>query len=89
VRDIDAIRTYLEGQRVSAAVNFGERLEETWDILGRMPLLGRPARSQRLLRKGYRTFVMDEYFLYYKVQTSGIEIYRVKHAAREFREGIG
>jgi plasmid stabilization system protein ParE len=44
-----------------------------------MPLLGRPAHSQGLLRKGYRCFVMDDHVLYYKVQGNDVIVYGIVH----------
>jgi toxin ParE1/3/4 len=88
VKEIDDIRIYLEKQRPSSAAHFGQRLNESWELLARMPLLGRLARAPRMLRKGFRAFVIDEYIAYYKVKEDGVEVYHVVHAARRV-EGAG
>jgi plasmid stabilization system protein ParE len=47
-----------------------------------MPLLGRVARSTRMLRKGFRCFVMDDYLLYYKVEDDRVVIWHIIHSVR-------
>jgi plasmid stabilization system protein ParE len=47
-----------------------------------MPLLGRAARSPRMLRKGYRCFVLDDYLLYYKIEGDEVAIWHVRHSVR-------
>ena len=81
-KEVFSILVYLAADRPSAAVRFDERFEETKELLGRMPLLGRVARSTRMLRKGYRCFVMDDYLVYYKVEGGVVRIWHITHSVR-------
>jgi plasmid stabilization system protein ParE len=59
------------------------RLRETRDFLIRLPHLGREARFPKMLGKGYRAFVMDDYVLYYKVSDGHVEVYHIVHGAQK------
>lgn len=82
-KDVDSILDYLHAKSPSAEARFWERLEDARDLLARMPLIGRTARSPRMLRKGYRCFVLDDYVLFYKVETGVVRIWRVLHGRQK------
>jgi plasmid stabilization system protein ParE len=85
-QDVREILAYLETVRPSAAEDFRDRLRGAWDLLREMPMLGRSARSTRMLRKGYRCFVLDDYLVYYKPDRAAVTVYRIKHGAQRPRE---
>ena len=58
-----------------------ERIRDARRLLGEMPLLGRVARSTRMLRKGYRC-LLEDYLLYYKVEGGGVRIWHVMHGSQ-------
>ena len=79
--DLEAIVDYIAADNPAAADEFIARLEDLAARLAETPGMGR-ARSEFL--PGLRSFRLGHYLLFYRATTSGIEVVRVLHGARDF-----
>ncbi len=79
-RDLDNILTYIEERNPQAAVTIAERIEQTLDLIGEMPLVGRKS-----ARPGTREFPVSRtpLLVIYKVTGDTIEVLTIFHTSRD------
>lgn len=70
---------YIAADNVDAADALVDRLIRAFDLIAANPKSGR---ARRDLGPGVRSFVVDKYFIFYRVVAGGIDIGRVIHGAR-------
>ncbi len=86
VEDVYEIATYLLKDGLSIAERFLDAVETTFQTLGRTPLIGVPHAgsrpSQTDLRR-WRVRGFENFMIFYRPLSNGIEIIRVLHGARD------
>ena len=78
--DLTEIWSYIADDSVANADAFIDKLFETMQVLSRQPGSGR---HREELASGIQSFPFGRYIIFYRVVTSGIEIVRVLHGARD------
>ena len=86
IDDIYEIAAYLTEDSLRAAERFLEAVENSFQVLARMPPMGSPYRTaarggiglRRWPVKGFR-----DYLIFYRPLEGGIEVIRVLHGARD------
>ncbi len=79
-RDLLQIWNYIADDNDDAADRFISRLTTHFRKLGRNPYLGR---SREELRRGYRSFPVGQYVIFYRLSEQRIEIMHVLHGKRD------
>jgi toxin ParE1/3/4 len=80
--DLLEIWSYIADDSVANADAFVDKLQETMQILGRQPGLGRRRED---LAPGIQSFPHGRYILFYRAVTGAIEVVRVLHSARDIK----
>jgi toxin ParE1/3/4 len=78
-RDLLKIWRYIADDNDSAADRFLELLQTNFEMLGTNPKAGR---SRDEVCKGYRSFPVGNYNIFYRVGRPGVRIIRVIHGRR-------
>jgi len=78
--DLIEIWTYIADDSVANADAFIDKLYQAIQALGRQPGSGR---HREELAPGIQSFPFGRYIIFYRAVTSGIEIVRVLHSARD------
>jgi toxin ParE1/3/4 len=73
-------RRYIAKDNPRAAARFRAAMVQRWQTLRRFPEMG-PLRPK--LGPGFRTFVVGNYLIVYRVAAESIEIVRLLHGARD------
>ncbi len=71
---------YIAGDNEPAADRFIDLLVHHFQVLGRNPYAGRIRDD---LRKGYRSFPVGQYVIFYRVQSPGVQIMHIIHGRRD------
>lgn len=78
--DLLAIWAHIAAENDHAADRLMDRIDAALIMLSENPLAGR-ARPE--LGSGIRSFVVGQYVLIYAATGGGVELYRVRHGARD------
>jgi toxin ParE1/3/4 len=78
--DLHQIWSFIAADNPRAADAMIERLTEAFDMLLTMPLAGR---ARREFGENFRSFVVDNYVVFYATVSQGIEIVRVMHGRQD------
>lgn len=81
--DLIEIWSYIADDSVANADAFIDKLYETMQVLSRQP---GSRRHREELASGIRSFPFGRYIVFYRAVTSGIEIVRVLHGARDIEK---
>ena len=79
-RDLDSIWSFITADNPKAADAMIDRLTDTFDMLLTMPQAGR---LRHEFRDNLRSFVVDNYVIFYVMVPKGIDIIRVVHGRRD------
>ena len=79
-RDVRDIQEFVSDYSVAAAGRLMERLERGLLNLADNPLMGRERPD---LAENLRSFLVEEYIIYYYPMEDGIEVARIVHGARD------
>lgn len=60
------------------------RFERSFEFLERNPMLGRIVRDEHIASKGFRTLLVHDYNIFYKIERKTIHIHRILHGARDY-----
>lgn len=82
-RDLVEIWNYIAEDNEAAADRFIDLLVTSFRLLGQNPRLGR---SREDLHHGYRSFVVGQYVIIYRVAKPGVQILHVLHGNRNIPE---
>ncbi len=74
------IWAYIAGDNEPAADRFIDLLIHHFQVLGRHPHAGR---NRDDLRKGYRSFPVGQYVIFYRIQSPGVQIMQIIHGRRD------
>ena len=81
--DLQEIWNHIARDNLNAARRVRGRLEETFRMLSRSPLLGEAC---DYLRRGLRLFSVGNYVVFYEVKRGQVRIVRVLHGARDYED---
>lgn len=84
--DLVEIWSYIAEDSVSNADRFALRIDNTFRLLARRPLVGR---ERPELYKNLRSFSVGKYIVFYLPRRNGIEVVRVLHASRDIETIFG
>src|SRR5438046_3674060 len=82
-RDIDEIANRIAADNETAALKWLEELDQKLTVIATMPGIG-TARSD--LQRGIRSYAFGDYLIFFKVTRTGVDIIRVIHGARDYKE---
>ncbi len=78
--DLTLIWVYYAERSERAAKRIRYEISSNYDLLLQFPSMGR---RREELRKGLRSFPVDDYVIFYRELTDGIEVLRVLHGAQD------
>jgi toxin ParE1/3/4 len=81
-RDLDSIWAFITPDNPRAADAMIDRLTDTFDMLLTMPQAGR---LRQEFREKLRSFAVENYVIFYRTVSEGIDILRVVHGRRDIR----
>jgi toxin ParE1/3/4 len=81
-RDLDSIWSFITVDNPRAADAMINRLTDTFDMLLTMPQAGR---LRQEFREKLRSFAVENYVIFYRTVSEGIDIVRVLHGRRDIR----
>jgi toxin ParE1/3/4 len=81
-RDLDSIWSFITPDNPRAADAMIDRLTDTFDMLLTMPQAGR---LRQEFRENLRSFAVENYVIFYRTVSDGIDILRVVHGRRDIR----
>lgn len=84
--DLFEIWSYIEADNPAAARRVLERIANACDRLVDFPCIGR---NRDDLRSGLRSWVTDNYLVFYTITGEVVEIVRVLHGARDIEAILG
>lgn len=81
-RDIDSIADRISRDSVDAALRWLVKLQETFDLISRVPGIGT---SHNRFRKGLRSTAFGQYLIFFRKAPGGVQILRVIHGDRKWQ----
>jgi toxin ParE1/3/4 len=79
-QELFEIWQYIAGDNERAADRFIDLLLHHFQVLGEHPYAGR---SRDDLRKGYRSFPVGQYVIFYRIHSPGVQIVHIIHGKRD------
>ncbi len=86
IRDLIEQATYIAEDNLDAAERFLVAAEETFQLLGRMPGMGKRCKFSSPQLLGIRQYAIKgfkNYLIFYRATDSEVEVLRVLHGARD------
>jgi toxin ParE1/3/4 len=84
--DLNAILDYIAQSRPQTAVAVIERIRQKCELVAANPLIGQ-ARPE--FPGEYRSFPVERWVIFYRVQSGAVEIHRVLDGARDLETLLG
>jgi addiction module RelE/StbE family toxin len=84
-KDLIEIVDYIAGDNPQAARKFIDEIDTKAGNLTSHPFIGTVPRDQVLKSKGYRYLVIGNYLVFYVVDAKVVEIRRILHLKRDYR----
>ncbi len=82
--DLAEILSYIAAERPAATENLAARFEKALALLARNPHLGRVPEDEELMQLGYRYLVIEDYLVFYRIESKALIVYRIMHGARDY-----
>jgi len=82
--DITEIVDFIAEDKLSAAVNFYDKLEARFKQLREHPYSGMKRREPELSKAGYYSLVHGNYIIFYKIESRAVIIHRVLSGYRDY-----
>jgi toxin ParE1/3/4 len=82
--DFTEIVTYIAADRPASAETLANKIEKNLNLLSQQPLLGRVPKEEELARLGYRYLVVQNYLIFYTIESRTIYVHRILHGARDY-----
>ena len=86
--DLTDIVTYIAEDSISAADKIASHIERSLTNLSRYPSMGKIPDDEELSRLGYRYLVVENYLIFYTVESTTIVVHRIIHGARDYKGNI-
>ena len=88
-QDFQDILLYIAADNISAADRLAQKIERSLQRLVRHPYLGKVPVDYSLAAMGYRTIVIEDYLVFYKIKGKTVLIHRIVHGARDLGSLLG
>jgi toxin ParE1/3/4 len=82
--DLNEIVTFVAAGSPAAAETLISKIERALLHVAMHPYMGRVPDDEELVRVGYRYLVVDNYLLFYTVDSRRILVHRIIHGARDY-----
>lgn len=82
--DLDEIFAYVAENNLNAAKNLLTEIDAKILCLEDFPNMGLKPKNQRLLNKGYRVLIIEDYLVFYVVIKNIVEIRRIISGKRNY-----
>jgi toxin ParE1/3/4 len=83
--DLTEIVTYIADDNVSAAEKLASRIEKSLKNLSEHPYMGKIPDDEALSRLRYRYIIVENYLIFYTVESRAIVVHRIIHGARDYK----
>jgi toxin ParE1/3/4 len=82
--DLTGIIIYIAADRLTAATKIADKFNKKLALLADNPHLGSVPNEDSLEQLGYRYLVVDNYLIFYILESPIIYIHRIIHGARNY-----
>ena len=82
--DFAEIVAYIAADRPSAAETLAAKIETNLQLLSHNPHMGRVPKEEQLAQLRYRYLVVEDYLIFYTIETHTIYVHRILHGARDY-----
>ena len=82
--DLTDIITYIAADRPVAAEALAIKIEKNIKLLSDNPYLGKVPKEEDLAGLGYRYLVVQNYLVFYVIESKTIYVHRILHGARDY-----
>jgi toxin ParE1/3/4 len=82
--DFAEIITFVAADRPSVAEALATKIEKNIRLLADNPHLGKVPKEEELAQVGYRYLVVENYLVFYVVETGTVLVHRILHGARDY-----
>jgi len=83
--DFAEIVSYIGIDNPKAANAITDKIEKNLELLSENPLLGRIPRDEDIRKLRYRYIIVQNYIIFYTIETKTIYIHRILHSARDYK----
>lgn len=84
-QDLIEIVEYISGDNITAAFELADLIEKNIVNLSDFPLIGVVPKNRRLMRKGYRMLIIDNYIVFYVLLNEAVmEVRRIVSSKRNY-----
>ena len=83
--DFNEIISFIAADDPNAAEKIALKIERNLELLSENPQLGRIPRDEDIKKMGYRFLVVQNYIIFYTIETRIIFIHRIIHGARNYK----
>jgi len=84
--DLSEAITFIAADNPAAAMALADTIEKSMGDLASHPRMGRVPDDPNLIQMGYRYLVVENYLIFYVVETGAVIIHRILHGARNYRD---
>ena len=84
--DLSEAITFIAVDNPAAAMALAYKIEKSLYDLASHPCMGRVPDDSNLMQMGYRYLVVENYLVFYVVETRAVIIHRILHGARNYRD---
>ena len=83
--DFAEIVSYIGLDNPKAANAIANKIEKNLELLSENPLLGRIPRDEEIRKLRYRYLIVQNYIIFYTIESKTIYIHRILHSARDYK----
>ncbi len=83
--DFTEIVSYIGLDNSKAANAIANKIEKNLELLSENPLLGRIPRDEEIRKLRYRYLIIQNYIIFYTIESKTIYIHRILHSARDYK----
>ena len=83
--DFTEIVSFIAGDNKKAAIQIAEKIESNLELLAQNPKLGRIPRDEELMNLQYRYLIVQNYIIFYTIESKTILIHRILHGTRDYK----
>ena len=82
--DLADALSYIAAERPLAAEALAAKIEKELSLLANNPYLGRVPDDEELTRLGYRYVIVEDYLVFYRIESASIIVHRIIHRPRDY-----
>ncbi len=83
--DFTEIVSYIADDNPTAANMIADKIEKNLELLSENQSMGRIPRDEEIRNLGYRYIVVQNYIIFYTIESKTILIHRILHGARNYK----